>query len=355
MQGDKIWSVQGERALYLDGQTFGRLGFRRDGTTPRTDLVFPSGDGARASDFESWMYVPAQIIVPPPELKDFTISPHDLQAGARVTCTVVLTNAAPAGGLDISLAKSVLAGGDPVPLIPTSVKVPEGQAVHTFNLQTILDVAGQVAIKATLRQMEKSATFATQVVSVTISPATATLIVGASQQFTANVQGTFFNRAEFSIRETGGGSVAPSTGTSTTYTAPGQPGRFHLVAKSSADPRKAAVAIIEVKGKEKEKEKERPDKLKEDKIPREKLVKDSEKNREKILAEKTRERIQPFEPLGGSEPRRDMDQTADTGHMPPEEAIGQAFIRSEERPPVGEPQGTADKPPAKQRKRKDKK
>jgi hypothetical protein len=64
LKGHAIWSDQGEQAIYLDGQAFGRSGpgeLRADKLTPRTALSFPSGAGVRASDFESWFY-----LVPPP-------------------------------------------------------------------------------------------------------------------------------------------------------------------------------------------------------------------------------------------------------------------------------------------------
>jgi Family of unknown function (DUF6519) len=64
VKGHAIWSDQGGRSIYLDGQAFGRSGpndLRADQSTPRTALMFPSGAGERASDFESWFYM-----VPPP-------------------------------------------------------------------------------------------------------------------------------------------------------------------------------------------------------------------------------------------------------------------------------------------------
>jgi len=44
----------GSALVYLDGQAFARPGVQADGTTPRIDLVFPTGQSAKASDFESW-------------------------------------------------------------------------------------------------------------------------------------------------------------------------------------------------------------------------------------------------------------------------------------------------------------
>ncbi len=51
-----IWADIDGRRRYLDGQTFGTSSTRQD-DTHRTDLIFPSGAGVRASDFESWFYL----------------------------------------------------------------------------------------------------------------------------------------------------------------------------------------------------------------------------------------------------------------------------------------------------------
>ena len=57
--GHVIWGDFGRktRRLYLDGQAFGKPGLAADNTTPRTDLVFPTGNAQRASDFDSWFYL----------------------------------------------------------------------------------------------------------------------------------------------------------------------------------------------------------------------------------------------------------------------------------------------------------
>lgn len=71
LKGHAIWSEQGGRRRYLDGQTVGQPGVRvlagkaEIGVT-RTDLVFPSGSGVRASDFESWLFVATQAPPRPP-------------------------------------------------------------------------------------------------------------------------------------------------------------------------------------------------------------------------------------------------------------------------------------------------
>ncbi len=56
IMGQCIWSGSGKKTRWLDGQSCGIRGERADGS-PRTDLALPSGNGARASDFESWFYI----------------------------------------------------------------------------------------------------------------------------------------------------------------------------------------------------------------------------------------------------------------------------------------------------------
>jgi hypothetical protein len=61
LKGHMIWSDQNGERRYLDGQCFGQPALRADNQTPRTALAFPSGAGARASDFESWFFLTAPI------------------------------------------------------------------------------------------------------------------------------------------------------------------------------------------------------------------------------------------------------------------------------------------------------
>jgi hypothetical protein len=56
LKGHVIWSQAGNPRRFLDGQAFGQPVVDADNQT-HTALIFPSGDGARASDFESWLYI----------------------------------------------------------------------------------------------------------------------------------------------------------------------------------------------------------------------------------------------------------------------------------------------------------
>jgi len=63
LMGHKIWTQAGNQILYLDGQAFGEPGVRAGGT-PGIDLIWPSGNAAKASDFESWFYLGTSPPVP---------------------------------------------------------------------------------------------------------------------------------------------------------------------------------------------------------------------------------------------------------------------------------------------------
>ncbi len=61
LRGRFLWQDAADGAaggrLYLDGQAFGRPVTLPGASQVRTDLLLPSGDGARASDFESWFFL----------------------------------------------------------------------------------------------------------------------------------------------------------------------------------------------------------------------------------------------------------------------------------------------------------
>ncbi|WP_420067694.1 hypothetical protein [Stigmatella aurantiaca] len=79
-------------------------------------------------------------------------------------------------------------------------------------------------------------------VSVSITPDAVDLVTGATQTFTAGVTGTSNTAVNWSVTEAGGGSI-DATGR---YTAPAEPGTYHVVATSAADPSKSATATVRV-------------------------------------------------------------------------------------------------------------
>ena len=256
LKGHMIRSVDQGQTFYLDGQTFARPGLRVDGQTARADLILPSGAGVRASDFESWLFVRADINLPQPSLVSFKVTPAVVRAGQSVSWTVTLSGAAPSSGETIKLTKTVLSGSDPVPDFPPTLSVPAGKTTASLPSPTQINAAGSVFVKATLREVEQTALLTTQVVSVTINPSKVTLFPNFPQQsFSATVKGADDISAMFAIDEKAGGSIAQTGKATAEYTAPKALGVYHVVATSVADPTKFATATVTVTKDSKESDK----------------------------------------------------------------------------------------------------
>lgn len=243
LKGHAIWSEQGGRRHYLDGQAVGQPGVRAGQTVPRTDLVFPSGSGVRASDFESWFFVEAQLVAL--TLKGFTLEPPRLIAGATAQGTLTLSRPAPPD-LKIKLSRT---GSTPDPVAEPPAKfevpVPAGLAFASFALNTKPNVAGSVIVQAELGGAQPSVrTLEVTVVAVAISPTVAKLFIGGQQLFAATVSGTDNKSVTWRVQPVTGstGSVSP-TGL---FRAPGSPGTSQVIATSSADPTKSGTATVNV-------------------------------------------------------------------------------------------------------------
>ncbi len=79
-------------------------------------------------------------------------------------------------------------------------------------------------------------------VSVTLSPASATVSVGATQNFTASVTGSTNTAVNYSVQEADGGSINSSG----VYTAPATAGSYHVIATSVADNSKSDSSTVTV-------------------------------------------------------------------------------------------------------------
>lgn len=318
VRGSAIWFEQGDQRLYLDGRALGQSGFRADGA-PRVDLLFPSGEARRSSDFDSWFYV--QLQVPPAALASVSIAPPLVNAGTGAAGTVLLDHPAPANGATVGLSSS-----SPVAAVPATVLVPAGQTQATFNVATNATAAQNtldVLVSATLQGVTQTATLSVQVVKVAISPLEVTIFVGHAQQFSATVTGASDKRVTWSVQEAGGGSVNAS-GVFVAQTV----GNFHIVAASVANPAIKAVATVHVRTKSKDKEKEKEkevEKIRENKVFSEKLVS------EKLVAREVKapERL----PIRLDWKASETPSAAVAGFDPGDGAApGRAFIRPGERP-----------------------
>ena len=82
----------------------------------------------------------------------------------------------------------------------------------------------------------------TEPVTIFVSPPSADVIQGATQPFTATVNGTSNSAVNWIVQEAGGGSIT-SAGV---YTAPNTSGAFHVIATSQADPTRSSTAVANV-------------------------------------------------------------------------------------------------------------
>ena len=90
----------------------------------------------------------------------------------------------------------------------------------------------------------KTATATVTVVApVAVTPATISVIPGATQTFTAVVTATGDTNVTWSIQEGTTGGTITSAGV---YTAPATNGTYHVVATSVADPTQSGIAIVMV-------------------------------------------------------------------------------------------------------------
>jgi hypothetical protein len=315
LKGHAIWQEGGPDLVYLDGRTLGVRGARAD-NTPRIDLILPSGDSRRSSDFESWFYL--QLQLPPSTLVGLSMNPASVIASSAVTGLVTLDFPAGAAGATIPLTSS--APGVTFPTNP--VKVAAGLLQATFPIVTTgITSTTEVLISGTL-VTTRQAKLVVQVVSIAVSPTELTIFTGRSQQFTATVSGTDNPAVTWSIQEANAGSINSSG----LYVAPASAGTFHVVAASVADKTKTTTATVHVQVKPKEKEKEGKENTKE--FAKEALKEASEHVLPKVQKDHIDVLSTPGRPILLNRAATPLD--ADEGL-----AIGQAFIRPAERPAVG--------------------
>jgi chitinase len=80
-------------------------------------------------------------------------------------------------------------------------------------------------------------------VTIAVSPAAASVAIGQSLSFTAQVSGATDTGVSWSIQETNGGAVT-SDGL---YTAPSTAGVYHVIATSQSDPLQTVVVEVQVR------------------------------------------------------------------------------------------------------------
>ena len=90
LKGHVIWSQTGNGTRFLDGQTFGRPVMDTNNQA-HTSLIFPSGDGARASDFESWFYIGGRTQRTPLQVQTITFKRVLAGVGEQISSAGVIT------------------------------------------------------------------------------------------------------------------------------------------------------------------------------------------------------------------------------------------------------------------------
>lgn len=131
LKGQKIWSGIGEQRCYLDGQVFGKSGGSRSNNRQisRTDLVFPSGNSCKASDFESWFWLNVREQV---TLERLEINPPRVQGNTSAKGTVFLSDLAPEGGISVTLSSQ----NPEIVQVPRNITISEGSDRAGFAIET---------------------------------------------------------------------------------------------------------------------------------------------------------------------------------------------------------------------------
>jgi hypothetical protein len=196
-----------------------RLAFRRLSTALAVTLLAAGCNGADpATDAANSITV--------------TVTPPDAQVLPRgaVTFAAVVT-----GTVSTSVTWKVVesSGGS----VNTSGRYVAPSGTGTFHVQAASVADPSVFGNATV------VVTATPSVAVTVSPTSVTLAPGTSRTFAATVTGSTDTAVAWSVTEGATGGTIDPTGV---YTAPANPGTYHVVATSHADSSKKATVVVTV-------------------------------------------------------------------------------------------------------------
>jgi len=125
--------------------------------------------------------------------------------------------------------------------IPLAQVAPQGASVLGLTIQEWRGVNVPTMSFANVTLLGAASTPAP--VAVTISPTSATVVAGATRQFTASVTGSTNTAVTWSIQEGAAGGAVSAAGL---YTAPAAAGTYHVVSRSQADTSKTASATVTV-------------------------------------------------------------------------------------------------------------
>jgi len=166
-------------------------------------------------------------------------------SSTSITVAISPTTAALSVGSTQTFTATVTGSSDTT--VNWSVAEAAGGTITSAGLYTAPGAAGTYHVVATSAADSAATATATvlvtaPVVAISISPATASLLTGGTQTFTATVTGADNTAATWSVTEAGGGTITSGG----VYSAPATAGTFHVVATSAADPTKSATAVVTV-------------------------------------------------------------------------------------------------------------
>ncbi len=171
--------------------------------------------------------------------------------GIAVTITPRSTSVAAGGTASFSAAVAGTSSGQST-AVTWAVQEMSGGAIDAggtyvapSNAGTYHVIASSVADPSSKDSATVTVTPGPPVISVTISPASASTTTGGTVPFTATVIGTTAGQSTavtWSVQEPGGGTINSSG----TYTAPASAGTYHVIAKSVADISKTKTAAVTV-------------------------------------------------------------------------------------------------------------
>jgi len=220
----------------------------------------PGGNAANGTISTSGLYTaPSTTVAIQVTVTAVSVADSSQSASAAVT-----VNPLPAGSVTISPTTAILATGGnqqftAMVVGETNSNVtwsvdginggnPSVGTISTSGLYTAPSIAGPHTVTATsVIDTSKSASAAVSVLSLTLSPTSASLSPNGTQQFTATVQGTTNTAVTWSVDGvTGGNNTVGTISGSGLYTAPGSPGTHTVTATSQALPTLNANAAVTV-------------------------------------------------------------------------------------------------------------
>lgn len=339
LKGDFIWS-QNDPTLFLDGEVFGRP---PGGNNNNVSLRLPSGDRRRGGDFEMWFWV----VAAPSFITDIQATPSGpVNGGDTVTLTMTLSSQAPAnsvitltlsnGNVTIASEKTSSPPTSP-PSFTVSVPVPTGATSVTVTATAT--AVGSTNITATFGQ-SVAITLVVQPAPILtghllLSPAS--VFVGRASTGTVTITGPAPSKGlpvNLTSSNPGIGKLAaasvtvPAGATTANFQITGVAAGSCTITASTTSPASSLAALFTVVQKTSKEGKE----TKLDKVQIEKIT-DS-----KALAA---ERLKVTDAISGNFADRALlaqglgapPQAASSDDAVPQRA---AFIRAEERPPVGD-------------------